>query len=941
MNEGAPQEERNSLREVETLSPELTQELEDAKTKLLAASKIRQKAGKSYQFTNAIDGNFPLRMQYGQLREEIKRLGRLHDAGEQLDEADYSRLVKIQAAFNRSYEKVLQYAKEYDIDIPEPEMNPEPTRKVAVSSSTTGEESVNEAPEDAIITSTMKSNPESAPTKPQLAADIYENSPNDVSGAASVEPASAPPAESEKESEKSLDTETKQTLLAALDRYETNIEKFRSTLTNQAVDKHPAYQEFTRRTQQFRSLLDGSWKEADTIVTQLVKKEQLRIDALYKELQSDLQTQRDQFEASVGPELAAMRDAQGEVTNTEADKSPKKTGWFHPAYRRAHNAATPPDSTEVTTSAPDDVNQLTPDTQVDQGDTENQQSSEVSDIGAWPTDPDQVPEFKPERQQVLHTEAQPDASNTFTENENTTKIDSNPEGTATSTVERTEPAATILGLELPPSGQVGSSAAFMLREEIGRIMLHMNKKAGSDAKKAVHEAWSVVASMSPHGLSPLQREQLIAIAPRLPEIDKVTGEIESARWKKLNFALPSLQEKIAKADDVTKSNWKRRGTKTLLAALAFIAVPEKMKDSEPVEPNTVLAQETVDGDMLHTDTLAEKIPPYVTDSTPFVPDAAITNRGTPEAPTKGPGRVYESPTPVHTENFDDANDTTSETSPEVTVTSTTDEAPAGQEARLSLPPVEQLLDTMFERSEIEYIFQPGSKINTVSEALWETWKRNSDVLEIDQPLSKAAFLRTMYDVIDETEQNPAVHEALTKRMQIKSGDIHKVFVNERIDLKPLLEKMSAKLKAVTPSVSSVEASPVQVDTPNEENTPTEVDTDSELIPENIFENLISGSTSANEQTVQSILAMTWDIGTIKGGNLLEVGYKNKEEFIQAGQTIFNELARNPAAYPQLLEDMNLSSVDEFAQEKIEPKRNVNLKPLYKIMAERLEQQNKS
>ena len=862
MNEGVPQE-RTSLRGAETLSPELTQVLQEAVQKFALAYKIRQAAGYDYKPSNAVDGNFPLRMQYGQLREEIKRLGRLHDAGEQLDEDDYSRLVKIQAAFDRSYEKVLQYAKEHDINIPEAETNPEPARKLTVKSNLAGEESVNEALEDATISDTMKSHTESVP-KPQLAADMHESNPEATITPDSEAVENVPTPEAQPET--GLNPETKQALLRTLSEYEAKIEDYRSTLTKEAVDKHPAYQDFTRRAQKLRSLLDGSWTEADTIVTQLVKTEQPRIDALFQTLQSDLQTQREQFEASVGPDMTELRDLMEEVaepedendgTKTQTENAPKKTGWFDPAYRRAHNAAAPQEITNTTTSAAGDVYQLTPDMQVNQVDTENQKVSEASEIGAWPTDPDKVPKFKPEWQQVA-TETDADEANA---NESTSEKEASPKyhadsigefptdpnqvpefkqpwqmvatedtepsvppaATGTTKIERKEPAATMLGLELPPSGPLGASQVAILKAEVGKMLLVVDKKSPAPEKKAVHDAWSILyAADTANGLSETQRQQLAELAPRLPSVGFEAAAAEVKVWQELQSKVPALQEKIQTADTVTKSNWKRRGRNILLAVatlggLAYFTSdsesPDKVTDTssktdtstasspdttaattdtQEVAPTPDTTEPTLDAPELVQDGV-----PYVIDSTPHVPDASIQDRHAPEAPEQGPGRTYESPTPVDIDNFDDTNDTTSEASPEVTVTSATDAAPAEREAPTTLPPVEQLLDTMFERSEIEYIFQPGSKINTVSEALWETWKRNSDVLEIDQPLSKAKFLRTMYEVIDETEQNPAVHEALTNRMQIKSGDIDKVFVNERIDLKPLLEKMSAKLKAVT------------------------------------------------------------------------------------------------------------------------------------------------
>lgn len=100
-------------------------------------------------------------------------------------------------------------------------------------------------------------------------------------------------------------------------------------------------------------------------------------------------------------------------------------------------------------------------------------------------------------------------------------------------------------------------------------------------------------------------------------------------------------------------------------------------------------------------------------------------------------------------------------------------------------------DEMLNRgSEVEHLFtfEPGSKVDTVSEALFEEWKAEPGVLAED--LTKKEFLAQMYTAIADIEKNPLENTELMEQMGITSGDIDKVFDGQEIDLQPFFEYLN-------------------------------------------------------------------------------------------------------------------------------------------------------
>lgn len=92
--------------------------------------------------------------------------------------------------------------------------------------------------------------------------------------------------------------------------------------------------------------------------------------------------------------------------------------------------------------------------------------------------------------------------------------------------------------------------------------------------------------------------------------------------------------------------------------------------------------------------------------------------------------------------------------------------------------------------EFLFTFEPGDKVNTVSEVLFESWKDNPDL--VDGDVSKSEFLAEMYTAIAEIEKNPELNNDILNQMGIESGDIDKVYQGQTIDLQPFFEYMNNK-----------------------------------------------------------------------------------------------------------------------------------------------------
>lgn len=93
--------------------------------------------------------------------------------------------------------------------------------------------------------------------------------------------------------------------------------------------------------------------------------------------------------------------------------------------------------------------------------------------------------------------------------------------------------------------------------------------------------------------------------------------------------------------------------------------------------------------------------------------------------------------------------------------------------------------------EMPYTFVYGG-VNNVSEALFDSWKENPEMLGLDDSISKTEFLRQMWTIIADLEKDPVAYGELLDRMGIDSGSIHAVQAGQTINLEPFYELIKAK-----------------------------------------------------------------------------------------------------------------------------------------------------
>ncbi len=102
-------------------------------------------------------------------------------------------------------------------------------------------------------------------------------------------------------------------------------------------------------------------------------------------------------------------------------------------------------------------------------------------------------------------------------------------------------------------------------------------------------------------------------------------------------------------------------------------------------------------------------------------------------------------------------------------------------------------DVELSKQPIEYTFQKGNVINTVSEAALELWKHNKHMIPNTEDVTIRQFQSAMWKVLADLEKNPSLEQELTRNMHIQSGDIDRVAVGETIDLAPFYERIEQSL----------------------------------------------------------------------------------------------------------------------------------------------------
>ncbi len=98
----------------------------------------------------------------------------------------------------------------------------------------------------------------------------------------------------------------------------------------------------------------------------------------------------------------------------------------------------------------------------------------------------------------------------------------------------------------------------------------------------------------------------------------------------------------------------------------------------------------------------------------------------------------------------------------------------------------------------EYTFHPGSKVDTASEALFETWKSHPEVMG-DTHLSNREFLNRIWEVRNDMKLHPEKYTDVLKEMGVTSGDIDKVAVGQKINMQPYYELMNGTRDMANPS----------------------------------------------------------------------------------------------------------------------------------------------
>ncbi len=127
--------------------------------------------------------------------------------------------------------------------------------------------------------------------------------------------------------------------------------------------------------------------------------------------------------------------------------------------------------------------------------------------------------------------------------------------------------------------------------------------------------------------------------------------------------------------------------------------------------------------------------------------------------------------------------------PQVEEVPTVTESPIyeGQEEQIQAEEPAEAIEGI-EVPPVPFVFEAGSPIDTVSEALFETWKEHPELS--DEPLTRREFLSSMYTTLAELERQPTAYAELMEAMHITSGDVDEVRVGQEIDLRPFFEYMN-------------------------------------------------------------------------------------------------------------------------------------------------------
>lgn len=359
------------------------------------------------------------------------------------------------------------------------------------------------------------------------------------------------------------------------------------------------------------------------------------------------------------------------------------------------------------------------------------------------------------------------------------------EKTGDAKMESLESTAMLLGMHLPRAGVQDANG--MPTEDAGAMISAISFREGINfakqydselaANPLTGELLQKLANVPKTGLTAEEIAEVQSLAERInvPE-NPIRKRIEAAAMVRQEENKKTLQEKLPALVEKKPTSgraWFKNITKAVaLGLFANAATPTKMGDGSGFEQGPTIEQSSV----------ASLGTSGVSDESSNIRMASEEKYFINKTPPRRPFITY---------------------SPKDTLTNVVpSESPAGGLYAPTSPtieaiiePTEESLDSKspsvenaLEKQPVEFTFVAGDKIDTVSEALFETWKKRPEILGVT--VTKNQFLALMYKTIALIETKPLENTEVFQAMKIVSGDFDKVQVGQTIVLNPLLERMA-------------------------------------------------------------------------------------------------------------------------------------------------------
>lgn len=310
-----------------------------------------------------------------------------------------------------------------------------------------------------------------------------------------------------------------------------------------------------------------------------------------------------------------------------------------------------------------------------------------------------------------------------------------------------EPPLSLYGLTIPSRGPDRVFAARAFREALLLIRRRVGPNLNADQAAALEQVLSIVERVPNSGLTETQVDELQTLTkvinqPDSPYKFKTPAEIVAAEAAKHNP--PALAEAYSE----------KRGFRQHLRRLGYVAA---------------LAAAAAGGI-----TIGKKL---------------LENNDDTRAPNL---TTTLSDTPVLSTNIDFGPKITPLQAPAFPHTTPDLSAVSDNPGEVSISP-EFVLPRLLYRFEGQR-GTDGEVIDTVSEAIYDEWKKQPALVE--RKLTRSQFLPAMYRLINDLDKNPVLMHNLTKEMRIKSGDIDKVervfenTYNGEVDLAPFFRLLN-------------------------------------------------------------------------------------------------------------------------------------------------------